>query len=659
MRRCLTVLLLILSAIAVSAAQSSGFRFEREVIPGGPGPNRIAPDVALLSGVAFSDLRDLRFYDSGGKETPYLLIPPAASEPRWKTGKILPVAATQESSGFEVDLGAASLIDRLRLAGIPTPFLKRFRLEGSGDRSRWTLLVAEGTLFDLPDENLRFTDVPFDAGEYRYLRVTWDDRKSGRVPEPKSVSVRLVESRAATPSLRAAAEFKRVGAATGRSRFQARLPGAHLPIVAVELTVAETRLHRSARVTESQLMVSEVVQQTLGSTTLRRVSQNDLVASDLRIPISGPTGKEIEIVVDDDDNPPLELRKVELVFAPQPWIYLESARGESLRARYGDARLTAPRYDLEAMRQYVNRGTLKDARWGEPQEAGPASQLSDAGIEPGVGGTIDVQSFRYSRQIPPSPQGLTTLPVDLATLAGSQPNLYDLRIADASGNQIPYLLESRQDPLIVDVTLTREDDTGDKQTQYRVDLPFEMLPAAKLVLTTSERVFRRTVTLKALGTKEQKVKDRLRSRNYLSASSWRHDDPDSAPPPLSFTLPARMGTKSITLTVDEGDNRPLPIAGARLELPAYHVRFVYPEGAKLTLLYGNERMAPPQYDLQLLASRLVGVASREISLEAKDAPPIETEGRTQTLIFWIALAAAVITILLLLARLLRSEAVQS
>src|SRR5438105_181775 len=142
--------------------QTPQFRFERPLVPGGSGPNRIAPDVTLLSRAAFADLRDLRFYDSAGKEVPYLLIHPAVSEPRWKDGTILPVAPTKSTSGFEVDFGSAAPIDTLRLAGIPAPFLKRFRLEGGGDRSHWTLLTAEGTLFDLPAERLRLTDAGFE-----------------------------------------------------------------------------------------------------------------------------------------------------------------------------------------------------------------------------------------------------------------------------------------------------------------------------------------------------------------------------------------------------------------------------------------------------------------------------------------------------------------
>ena len=74
---------LLLLWTAVAGSQTPQPRFERSLIPGGPGANRISPDVALLSGVANSGLRDLRFSDAAGKEVPYLLIPPETPEPRW------------------------------------------------------------------------------------------------------------------------------------------------------------------------------------------------------------------------------------------------------------------------------------------------------------------------------------------------------------------------------------------------------------------------------------------------------------------------------------------------------------------------------------------------------------------------------------------------
>jgi hypothetical protein len=55
--RAATLSLLLVSS---AAAQTIGFRYERPVVPGSAGPNRLAPDVTLLSGAA-PDLSDLRF----------------------------------------------------------------------------------------------------------------------------------------------------------------------------------------------------------------------------------------------------------------------------------------------------------------------------------------------------------------------------------------------------------------------------------------------------------------------------------------------------------------------------------------------------------------------------------------------------------------------
>ena len=56
-------------------------------------------------------------------------------------------------------------------------------------------------MFDLPDQQLQQTSVSFAPGTYRYVRVTWDDRNSGRVPPPAAVWARLVSVHA-TPRRR-------------------------------------------------------------------------------------------------------------------------------------------------------------------------------------------------------------------------------------------------------------------------------------------------------------------------------------------------------------------------------------------------------------------------------------------------------------------------
>jgi hypothetical protein len=124
----------------------------------GPGPRRLAIDVPLLVGggpfrgrvTADAGLIDLRFFDPNGQELQYLLVSNPPEQPVWRSAPTLAVAAvetpTLKTSGFEIDLGQALVIDRVRVDGITSPFLKRVRLEGSGDRARWTLLVDEGHL---------------------------------------------------------------------------------------------------------------------------------------------------------------------------------------------------------------------------------------------------------------------------------------------------------------------------------------------------------------------------------------------------------------------------------------------------------------------------------------------------------------------------------
>ena len=86
--------------------------------------------------------------------------------------------------------------------------------------------------------------------------------------------------------------------------------------------------------------------------------------------------------------------------------------------------------------------------------------------------------------------------LDAALLAHSRPDLADLRIADASNHQIPYLLERREDELTVDLPpLVRDVASTPARSQYRLTLPFENLPAARLVLITMEKLFQRNVSV--------------------------------------------------------------------------------------------------------------------------------------------------------------------
>ncbi len=654
--------LLAMSALARADGREPRFRYERPVLPGAPGPNRLEPDVDLLGGSFRGGLADLRLFDAAGREVPYLLVAPPRRETEWHRGQLLPIAATKKESGFEVDLGTNGTIDRVRITGLPAPLLKRFRLEGGGDRSRWTVLVAEGTLFDLPEEGLRRLDVDFPAGDFRYLRLTWDDTASARLPLPGGVEARLVRPADSGPPARVPVSLERRPSEPGKSRFRLRLPTARLPVVALDLEVPGGPLLRPATVTEGRLTSGNDVEITpvrLGEATLRRAVRGGLAASDLRIPLDLPQGPDLELTVDDGSNPPLPLAGVTAELAPLPWIYFETAGTAPLTARFGDRDAPAPRYDLEALRDQVARARTAAARWGEVRDLQPQEKAVAGSPLPAVGAPVDPGKFRYRRAIPAGPPGLTALLLDAAVLSRS-PGLADLRIADAQGRQIPYVLERRDEPLTLPLPAFVKQPRPPKKddppslSRYSVELPYPSLPAARLVLATTARVFEREVRLVELPTPASAPRrDREPGEQTVAQAAWRHADPETPAPELTLELPSSPASH-FELLIEEGDNTPLPLAPPHLLLPANRLRFFDPEGAHLTLLYGQPGLAPPRYDLSLLAPSLLGQAAHEITLDSEPRQPREPDaGATERKIFWAALVGAVLVLLLVLGRMLR------
>jgi len=672
--RVMSVLLLAVP-LAAQEPRAPKFRHERSVEAPTAGAHRLVLDVTLLAGgtpfaitamdgrrIATGGLSDFRLYNAAGGEVPYLVVPPPASEPSWKDGRVLPLAQTEKTSGFEADLGEVLTVDAIRVSGIRAPFLKRLVLEGSGDRGHWTRLAGEGTLFDLPAERLQQTAIAFTPGPYRFLRVTWDDTHSGRVDAPAVVEARRVpQPLAPAPVLRAPLVFERRPSEPGISRFRIHLPAAGLPIVELALDIGGGHLLRQARVSEARLSGEQATYATIGADTLRRVVRDGVAADALRVPIAQPREAQLELVVDDGDNPPLDLRSVTAVFAELPWIYFEHEAG-TLAARYGDAALGPPRYDLEAARPAITAAQTTDARWGEARALAPTADDPPALPMPETGATLQAETFKYSRPIPAG-AGLVTVPLDAAVLAHSGsilPSFADVRVLDAAGRQVPYLVERRDEPIAIDVRLVRRElpspiGEGQKgRTAYGVELPYQRLPGARLVLYTRARVFMRGVTLAMLTPPtEQRRQPQL---SQLSSSLWQHANQDAPPRGLVFDLPERR-TGEVVIIIDEGDNQPLPIEKATLLLRSYAIRLYRPAGQPLRLVYGREDLSAPRYDLALLAPRVMGSRAEEI--HAAPEQPAHASSATPAIVpprvFWASLGLAVAVLLGLIVRLVRRE----
>jgi hypothetical protein len=655
------------------------FRHERALIPGGPGSNRLQIDSALLSGgdsqwqfrqegagserepmiIATGGLADLRIYDSSNREVPYLFILPLTPEPQWLDGRLAPLAPTKNASGFQIDLGRSLLVDRLRLGGLPAPFVKRCILEASDNAGHWRPLRTDATVFDLPSEKLKQLEIEFREEECRSIRIVWDDRVGARLPLPRSASARLVSAGALAPAMQVALQFERRQSEPMVSRYRLRLPGPRLPITQIKLTAKGGNILRQARITEGRLSGGEMLPSVLGSATLRREVRGELSAAQMTIPIQPPQETTLELTIEDGNNPPLEITEISAVFAYLPWIYFESSGKNPLTARYGYPGLKAPRYDLEAARFSAAKTRTIEAQWGEAHGIEAEMESFADNEVPSTGSVIDLASFRYARRIKDGKAGLCALPLDAAVLAHSR--MADLRIAPADGHQIPYLMEKADEPLSLNLpplekaqlpetgTQSMRQRTG-SQSCYRLRLPYQDLPDARLVFTTTARVFRRNI---AILIERNPFNERQEPWTFsVAEATWSHSDPEFQAQPLSVKIPS-LKTVETLVVVEEGDNSPLPITSVRLLLPSYRMRFFRGNKADLKLYYGRSDLATPHYDLAILASRLIGAKAEETLMDPENAPtPMGTHPLSLKL-FWGVLAIAVLVLLALIARLVK------
>ncbi len=659
------VILLAAPPVPAPAAAAAESRFRVE--PSGPGPQRLDLPPGFLSASANGDLADLRLVDAAGREVPYLIVAPPEERPRWAAAvRIRPIPTTKTESGAELDLAAVREVSGLALTFPRSGFVKKVRLEGSADRQRWVTLRAEDTIYDLPFDpaacggvacqgSLSRRELRFEAAPLRFLRVVLDDRRSPRLGPPSAAQALLAAG--APPSgptvpLTVAPRDREPGV----SRFALRLPGPRLPTRAVLLEIDAPRLARRARVLEARLSGGRLVPVELGTAPLVRVERHGVTVSGLRVPVGTPEETELELVVDDGDNPPLALRGAQAELAPLPWLFFESPDGVALEARLGDPERRAPRYDLEALRPELPRVrpgiAHAQAAFTAARVAAPtAPAVGDAG---GAGAPLDTGVFRHRRAVAAAPAGLAAVRLDAGVLAGSG-DLADVRVRAPDGRQIPYLLEQRDEPLAVPLAAAAGASPDLPRALVRTGLsthalalPQPAFPGARLVLETSTRVFTREVDVYL---DPDQHRPGRRGPVHLASASWAHADPSRPAPALTVTLPALRADR-LLVTLDDGDNAPLPLTAVRLLLPSYRLRFFHP-GTALELLYGADAVAAPRYDLALLAPRLRAASAHEVALGDAPADPRAADGGAGSgrIAFWAVLGTAVLGLLALVARL--------
>jgi hypothetical protein len=141
----------------------------------------------------------------------------------------------------------------------------------------------------------------------------------------------------------------------------------------------------------------------------------------------------------------------------------------------------------------------------------------------------------------------------------------------------------------------------------------------------------------------------------LAARTWSHRPNDL--PPLKLSFDQRWSGDSIVIETDNGDNAPIQIDSAKIELDVTALVFKTTDPAPVHLYYGNTRAGSPRYDLRLVENDLTTVTPVLGKLESEEAlssspAPDDSPSPRGTPWLWAALSVVVIGLIAVMAKLL-------
>lgn len=596
---------------------------------------------------AQSGLVDLRLLNKTGQEIPYAIeipVPPAASRASPRHFRVeLQRLATQ----LTIETGTDDALEGLELATPTSNFVKAARLETSDDGEHWEL-IGDGLQL-ARGRQLEQTLLPLNKLRAAFLRVTLDDWRTPVVPFTGATL--LVAAPARHPTVAASAELVKREEFARETVLTLDLPARNLPLAEITFETDEPLFARSVTLTERRFVEGESTEQVVAAGLIFRSQAHGLTPRErITIPVNvTSSSRELRVHIQNDDNPPLALKGVQVQRRPV-WLVFHAAAASDYVLLVGNRPVSAPRYDVSILREDLQSARETSVELGTPQpnpEYKAVDSLADA---PLLGPPLDVALWKYHRTVSAVAAGVQELELDLEILSRAQPSLGDLRLM-RDGRQVPYLVDRTALHRTLRVEPMPDDDPKTPRiSRWKIKLPWPRLPMTRLTLTSSTALFSRNLQVYEMISSERG--DSWRSS--LAAPRTWSVTPGQRETSLSISLQATPHSDTLLLETDNGDNPPIVLTGAQFEYPVVRVLF-RSDAQPVELFYGNDEARAPAYDLQLVAPQLLS----EEKNPAKLSEPSSSEPSAPLLQFikggvllWSSLVLVVASLLFAIARLL-------
>lgn len=330
------------------------------------------------------------------------------------------------------------------------------------------------------------------------------------------------------------------------------------------------------------------------------------------VPVRGPRGDALEIVVSDGDSPPLE--NLVVVAEVERPILMSPLSGRGT-LRFGGGRLSTPRYDLSHHdAERALDASAARVRWAEAGEArdnpgfDPLPALAFA-MKPGAPAPLGRFRHRRPLTITPSREGLSVLSLDVSDLAHARVDLGDLRVVDDRGRQLPHLIERTGRRLRAPLTLEPPSGSSSTRTIHRFSLPGPSLPLSAVELVLSSTFAHRAYRIVA-GEGDEAI--------TLAAGHLRRRPGD--PPSLVVELGEVEPVASLALEVEDGDDAPLSLVAATALVPGAELFVVAPQG-RYWLMSGARDLAPPRYEIERARPMVLSLSRETIVTGPREQNP--------------------------------------
>jgi hypothetical protein len=332
------------------------------------------------------------------------------------------------------------------------------------------------------------------------------------------------------------------------------------------------------------------------------------------VPVPTAVGDHLDIAIAGAEALPMRQVWVEV---PSLWLLARDA-GPGPHRLYGGLAATEPPSDLQPAARVLVRTSGPAIEPGAPAP-NPDFVPPEAAIS-GPGTAIDTRGLRWSRAL--SGPGLARVRLDPHVLEHARADLGDLRILDAEGRQIPYLLtRAAAGDGEREVAITRVE-TGRVSTwSIAVDTP--NVPLSSLVLETDAEVFSREITV---------LRPRGGALEPLRVETWTALD---GARPHAIDIDQAVGD-TLLVQVNEGDDPPLPITRASLSWPTWDLVVDLPASGA-TLVYGDPMRRAPSYDLDLVRDAMQRRHPPEVPLGPVDALATRHAAPWERALVWIGI----------------------